>query len=160
MASCAQQVVDAAKARLVAAATAAGDNVHSDRLWPTSTDDLPDWLVVAGEELITPITLHSPRVLQHELELLVAGRVRAVAGMDAALDARVIECAGAFFGADDHRTLGGLLPDPLTEMRRSRRLPDAAELREPQGSEFAVATVLFTLRARFQTMEDAPEAFA
>lgn len=160
MATCAQQLVEALQQRLIDAATSAGSSVYGDRLWPTSADELPDWLVVLGDEDITPQTVHSPRVLLHNAEILVAGRVRAVTGMDAALDAMTLELLAAVFDSDAHRTLGGLLQNGLVEVQRSRRLPDATELRSPQASEFAVAQVLFTMRATFQTQEDAPEAFA
>jgi hypothetical protein len=160
MATCAQQVVQALAAQLVDAATPVGDDWHTDRLWPTSDQDLPDGLVFAGDERITYLTVHTPRVQVHELDLLVAVRVRAVTGMDAALDEHAVAVRQALFATEQLQTLGGLLPAGLQELQLVRRIPEPDELRDPQDSEFALGRLMFTLRASFQTLEDDPETFA
>lgn len=159
MPSCAQQVVNAAAARLVAAATAAGDRVYTDRLWPTDAANTPDLLVLAGKERIKPVTVHWPRVNEHRLELLVAGRARAVTGMDAALDALLMQCLGAFFDTVEHASLG-LLPQPLAQLEIDRRKPDPAELQALGKSEFATGQVLLVLEAVFHATDTAPDTFA
>jgi hypothetical protein len=158
MASCAQQVVAAMASRL-SGNTAAGSRVYTDRLWPIDKADLPAILVLAGDERIKPVTVHWPRVNEHRLELMVAYKVRALSGMDVALDTGLLAILAAVMDTAEHAQLG-ILPQPLAELERKRRLPDVAELKALGESEYATGQVLVVFEACFQTTDVAPETFA
>jgi hypothetical protein len=159
MATCALQVVHALAALLVAAGTDLGAKVYTDRFEPIAEAGLPAALVLAGDEQITPLTVHAPKINQHELDVMVAIKAHKAAGLDALLDTLKLQVLRAVFDTEAHARLNNLLSQPLAEAARLTRLPQPEEGPLAETDWSAGSTVLH-LRATFHTVENAPETFA
>lgn len=148
----AEQVVVQLKANLIAAATVAGSKVYTDRAWPVDEADLPTLQVFCGDEAITPVTVHWPSLEEHALELLLVGKVKAVSGIDTAMNAFIAQVLTALYGTQVASTLAPLIGVRLEPPG------ERAVIRTPQEDNQA-AFAHFTVRsiARFQTMSNAPE---
>lgn len=67
-----QQVLEAIKANLVAAATAAGAFVHLDRLDPVPEADIPAILIEGGGEVVDAQTVGFPPIYSRQYSFTVA----------------------------------------------------------------------------------------
>lgn len=148
----AAQVVARLKANLIAAATVAGTKVYSDRAWPIDEAELPTLQVFCGDEAITPMVVHWPSLQEHRLELLLVGKVRAVAGIDETMNAFVAQVLAALYGTQAAVTL-----TPLQGVRLESP-GERAVTRVPQeDAQAAFAHVTVRSIACFKTMSNAPE---
>jgi hypothetical protein len=149
---CAQQVLAALKARYIAAATAAGDRVYTDRLFPLTEEKVPALRLYVQQEDISPETVHFPVLQKHELTIGVEHCDRAVSGIDDVIAALQLETALAVFDTLPHATLGinGL---QLTERGSGPLLPI-------EGADVQIAQRTTQLNAQYRTFANAPEAFA
>lgn len=157
MATCAQQVCAAVRERLLGN-VGTGQRVYTDRVWPVAAEALPDCLVFAGRELVKGASVNYPRVQEHQLEVFVVFRARAVEGLDAALDAGLEAICGQLFDTLAHKTLGGLLKAGLDEVARDRVLPEPDDI-TPQRADASVGKAVMTLLAKYHTRENAPATF-
>lgn len=108
------QIVEATRARLVAAGTYAGANVAKYRKWPVAPADGAafDWLLIGvGQDRVTESTPMRPRRLTEDVEITVRALSR-VATASGAPDERAIalmlQVQHAMVGASADVTLGGL----------------------------------------------------
>lgn len=149
---CSQQVVEGLKARYVAAGTAAGARVYSDRLYPLTDDKVPALRLYALQEEITPETVHFPVLQKHDLTIGVEHCAQAVSGIDATIAGLQLQTKQAVFDTLPHATLGiaGLL---LTEM-------GSGPLQAVEGADVQIAQRTTQLSATYRTFANAPEAFA
>lgn len=108
------QIVEAVRARLVAAGTYAGANVAKYRKWPVAPADGTafDWLLVnPGQDRVVESTPMRPRRLTEEMEVAVRAisRVSAADGNpDARAIALMLQVQTALLGAGADITLGGV----------------------------------------------------
>lgn len=150
------QIVEAVRARLVAAGTGAGTNVAKDRDWPIAPADgvAFDWLgVIAGDDRVIDSSVSRPRRLTIEMEV----RVRAISRVstaDGAPHARVrqlmLDVQHAVLGSGVDITLGGLA--------KFLRYDGSAVLEDEQNLDAAGRDVSFVVT--FQTSETSFEASA
>jgi hypothetical protein len=109
-----QQVIANIVARLAAAGTSAGARVYSDRFHPL--DICPAVKVVHVDEDLQAADedITWPPLRMHRLQVDVAGHVRAVSGLDAALAALVAELLGVLEGSQAAASLSPLPGCQLT----------------------------------------------
>ncbi|MEO8153565.1 MAG: hypothetical protein ABI605_10885 [Rhizobacter sp.] len=151
MALAAAQVVDAVAARIKGVGvTDSGERVYTSRAWPLK--DLPAWRVVAEEEDIEALTMHTPALLQHVLRVAVQGNAEAVSDLDDNLNGLASQALSAIFSltppADALAALGG----------KVKSFVPVAIARDFAGEGQArLGQVKVTLQATFQTMSNAPD---
>ena len=148
----AAQIVDAVAARL-RGGPLAGDDVYTSRAWPLTERNLPAWRVYASDESVRPLTVAANPLQQHELQVELAGYVRAVDDVDDALHALTVEGLTRIYpptaGAPD--ALDALMPRMQLHHRRTERFM------QPEG-EATLGKVVLTLLATYRTRANAPEA--
>jgi hypothetical protein len=147
MALAAAQVVDALAARITGLALT-GSRVHTSRAWPLKEADLPAWRVYGDEEEVDTTTVHYPAFQEHALDIVLEGVTKAAANLDDALNALVLAALGAIFDTLAHATLG-LTNVTLSLLRIVRGMATEGEA--------TVGKVSVFIRARFHTMQNAPE---
>lgn len=146
------QVIDKLAANLVAANTAAGAKVYTDRGWPVDESELPTLQVFPGDEAIEPATVHWPFLENHSLMLNIVGKVRATSGIDDVLNAFAAQILSALYGTPDRQTL-----EPLIGVRLEPPGEGAIERVAQQEGQAALAHVTVRALAHFQTMCNDPE---
>lgn len=78
--------------------TTTGAHVSQSRVYPLADADLPALCVYSERESSEPTTIHSPRVMDRKVEVIVEGVVKAVTDFDDMLDqiAKEVEIALAY----------------------------------------------------------------
>jgi hypothetical protein len=145
----AAQVVDAVAARITGLPTA-GLNIFTSRAWPIADTQLPAGRVLAVDEDIAPITVHSPSIQRHALQIELHGAVRQVENVDDEMHDLAAEWLSALFDttppADALNTIGSKI---LLTQRRIERMP------QTEG-QAALGLIVITLRAEFKTLASDP----
>lgn len=143
------QVTHAIASRITGMASSA--RVSTDRAWPWAEEQLPAWRVMEVDEDVEPMTVHTPVMQQHQLQLELECSVRDVAGLDDTLRAQLAEALTAVFDTTPPAdTLATLAPKLQISLRRIER-------HMAKEAEAAVGRALITLRVGFQTYAHAPE---
>jgi hypothetical protein len=111
---------------------------------------VPAGRVIAVDEDIEPITVHSPAVQRHTLQIELQGTVREVENVDDEMHALAAQWLAALFSitppADALATLSTKVL--LTQRRIERAMP-------PEG-QAAIGLLTITLRAEFKTRSNDP----
>lgn len=145
-----QQIVEALKARLVAANTAAGDRVFSDRFWPLTDSKLPALRVYVHEEQVKAEVVHFPALQEHDTVIGVQMCAEAVTGIDAVLTALKLQILGGLFDTLEHATLN--LSGNL-DMVQAGTQP----LQPIESADRQLAQRTLLLSVRYRTFSNAPE---
>lgn len=148
----AQQIVAAIVARLIAAGTAAGSNVFSDRLWPLDAPRLPAFRVFESADDIEIETIHWPQLQKHATDIVIEACASAASDIDATLAALRLQAEQALFDTIDHATLG--LSGVTTYLR------SVGPMRPIEAAEKQIAAREIHINAQYRTLANAPEAFA
>lgn len=152
MALAAAQCIDRIAELLVAASTAAGVRVWTDRAWPVDETELPSIQVFAADEEINPQTVHWPPLQEHRLRVLVVGKCRAAAGIDDTFNTLALEIQQALFG-----TLAAATLAPLSGVQMQHVATERVMAEEGQA---VLASVTVHLRVTYHTNANDPETFA
>jgi hypothetical protein len=80
-----RQIREAVAAAVTGLATT-GANVFQSRVYPTQTSELPALLVYTRSEDSEPSTIHSPKVLERTLQLVIAAVAKTITDLDDVLD--------------------------------------------------------------------------
>lgn len=148
---CADQVIAALKARLVAAATPAGANVFSERDYALPETTQFAWIVHPLDETLDVLTVHWPQLREHRLVVGLKGCVNVTGESSAALSAMRLAAEQALFDTEAHATLDALgVPIVL-----KRVVSEPGERLDTRKAE-----LLMQIEAAFKTLANAPETFA
>jgi len=142
-----QQILDAVKAALVAAATDAAARVHIDRVDEYTEADLPAIRITAGDEPVEPLALHIRAAQRREMELEIAC---VTAGASAMADARELakQVEQALYATVSVNTLSGKC-SALTLTNVSPQLV--------AGASVLMAEVRHTWRATYHVRAGVPD---
>jgi hypothetical protein len=144
------QIVDAIATR-ISGLPLAGADVYTSRAWPLAAANLPAWKVVAVDEVVEPMTVHTDPVQKHELQVELRGHVAAVEDLDDDMHALAAEALTALFDttppADALTGIDGKLQRSLRRIERAM---------QPEGQAH-LGLVVITLRVDFRTRASAPQ---
>ena len=143
-----QQILDAMKAALVAAATAAGARVYVDRPDELTPALLPAIVITAGQERVEALNMGYPVTHQRVMQI----DCRAVAmGTGAAYAARTLagQIESALFASESAAYLGGLIKTPIELIGTDPQI-------DGQGSQL-IAEVRQLWQLTYFTVSGAPD---
>lgn len=146
------QVLDAVKAALLAAATAAGQRVYLDRTDDLPTSDLAAIDIVGGEEVgeesIEYLTMHWPPVQQRSFTFAITSVTRGATGSARAARNLAKQVESTLLGSATAITAGAVAIGML--------LAESGERKDASG-ELPLAAVRQVWQAQYQTMAGAPD---